>query len=167
MAPGGRRGGGQRGRQAGADGRAESAQSGAAPPRRVRAGAGARGGRGGGMRPLTALYIGCPRSEPSAGRRGGEGRGAGVGPRGAPCRGRCLCRRPAEGLVRRAGPSPCVGAHTRGWGYTRDVSVYVCALGRHAFPTWQTLLLSSENVNYSQGWSRQCLRGEERTASCV
>lgn len=69
--------------------------------------------------------------------------------------------------MRRARPSPCVGAHTRRWGYTRDVSVSVCALGRHAFPTGQTLLLSSENVNYLQGWSRQCLRGEERTAPCV
>lgn len=115
MAPGGRRGGGQRGRRAGADGRAQSAQSGAAPPRRVRAGAGARGGHAGGMRPLTALYIECPRSEPSARRRGGEERGAGVGPCGAPRRGRRL-----SALSRGARWGCCGGARPlRGGTHTR------------------------------------------------
>lgn len=128
MAPGGRR------RQAGADGRAESARSGAAPPRRVRAGPGrGRGGARRGDAPLdSAIYrVSAERTICWAeGRRGGEGRGAGVGPGGAPSRGRCLsapARGPRRGWCGGAQSDPCVGhTHACRGTQTRGMSPCVC-----------------------------------------
>lgn len=66
------------------------------------------------MRPLTALYIGCPRSEPSAGRRGG------VGARGREGGGRTRLS-PAPGAAPpRPAPVRGAGPHGRGHGTGRD-----------------------------------------------